>query len=310
LKPCQSTKRGTVKRSLARREVGRLKILSRKPLEIDGRQGGLTFRKFVLVFIHYSQGSLKMVEVIILGSGTGVPSLKRGSPGLVVVTEGSRTLVDSGPGTLRRMLEAGFTYHDIDLLLYTHIHPDHVSDLVPFLFASKYSDLPRKKDLWCAGGPGFRRYFNKIKRVYGSWIDSEFYRFTIKELQRRPLIFHDVKISAKPMVHLPESVGYRIEFKDGKTLAISGDTDYCTSLVELAAEVDLLVLECSFPNDKKVEGHLIPSLAGRIALESRCKKLLLTHFYPECDRSDILKECREVYSGDITLGEDLMRVGI
>jgi ribonuclease BN (tRNA processing enzyme) len=264
----------------------------------------------MLVFIHPSQGSSKMAELIILGSGTGVPSLKRGSPGLVVVTEGSRILVDSGPGTLRRMLEAGFTYHDIDLLLYTHTHPDHVADLVPFLFASKYSDLPRKRDLLCAGGPGFRRYFKKIKKVYGSWIDSEFYQFTIKEFLRRPLIFQDLKISAKPMAHLPESVGYHIEFKGGRSLAISGDTDYCRNLVELAWEVDLLILECSFPNDKKVEGHLTPSLAGKIALESRCKKLLLVHFYPVCDQTDILKEAREVYSGGITLGEDLMRMRI
>jgi ribonuclease BN (tRNA processing enzyme) len=192
-----------------------------------------------------------MAELIILGSGTGVPSLKRGSPGLVVVTEGSRILIDSGPGTLRRLLEVGLTYHDMDLLLYTHIHPDHVSDLVPFLFASKYSDLPRKRDLLCVGGPGFRRYFNKIRKVYGSWIDSEFYQFTLKEISRRRLIFQDLQISAKSMAHLPESVGYRIEFKDGESLAISGDTDYCRNLVELASEVNLLVLECSFPTIKR-----------------------------------------------------------
>jgi len=251
-----------------------------------------------------------MAELMILGSGTCVPSLKRGSSGLVVLTERTKILVDSGPGTLRRMLEAGFTYHDMDLLLYTHTHPDHVADLVPLLFASKYSDLPRERDLLCVGGPGFKRYFNKIRKVYGSWVDPGSYHFTIKELARRPLIFQDLKISAKPMAHLPESLGYRIEFKDGRTLAISGDTDYCRNLVELASEVDLLIVECSFPNARKKEGHLTPSLAGRIGLESRCKKLLLVHFYPVCDQSDILKECREVYSREIILGEDLMRVRI
>src|SRR4030043_254397 len=210
-------------------------------------QSSIDFSLFRVSLCYSSSGSFKMAELILLGSGTGVPSLKRGSPGLVVVTEGSRILIDSGPATLRRMLEVGLTYQDMDLLLYTHIPPDHVSDLVPFLFASKYSDLPRKRDLLCVGGPGFRRYFNKIKKVYGSWI---------------------------------------------------------------ASDVDLLVLECSFPNDKKVEGHLTPSLAGRIALESRCKKLLLVHFYPVCDQTDILKECRDVYSGEIILGEVLMRVKI
>jgi ribonuclease BN (tRNA processing enzyme) len=251
-----------------------------------------------------------MAELIILGSGTGVPSLKRGSPGLVVLTERCQILIDSGPGTLRRMLEVGLTYHDMDLLLYTHIHPDHVSDLVPFLFASKYSDLPRKRDLLCVGGLGFKRYFKKIKKIYGSWIESESYRLMIKEISKRPLPFQDVRISSKPMVHLPESVGYRIECRRGESMAISGDTDYCQDIVELASEVDLLVLECSFPNDQKVEGHLTPSLTGRIARESRCKKLLLIHFYPACDQTDILKECREAYSGEIILGEDLMRVKI
>ena len=264
----------------------------------------------MLGFIHSSQGTWLMAELIILGSGTGVPSLKRGSPGFLVVTEGVNILIDSGPGTLRRMLEVGITYHDIDLLLYTHIHPDHVSELVPFLFACKYSDLPRERDLLCLGGQGFKRYFNKIKKVYGSWIESESYRFMVKELSMRPLRFRDLRVLSKPMAHLPESVAYRIEFPGGRSVAISGDTDYCRNIVELASEVDLLVLECSFPNDKKVEGHLTPSLAGRIGIESGCKRLLLIHFYPESDRSDILKECRQVYPGEIIRGEDFMRLNI
>lgn len=264
----------------------------------------------MLVFTHPFQRGFKMAELIILGSGTCVPSLKRGSSGLVLVTERAKILIDSGPGTLRRMLEAEFTYHDMDLLLYTHTHPDHVADLVPLLFATKYSDLPRQRDLLCLGGPGFKRYFSKIRRAYGSWVDPESYHFTIKELSRRPIIFQDLKIFAKSMSHLPESVGYRFEFKEGRSMAISGDTDYCENIVDLASEVDLLILECSFPNGRKKEGHLTPSLAGRIALESRCKRLLLTHFYPVCDQTDILKEVREIYSGEIILGEDLMRMRI
>jgi ribonuclease BN (tRNA processing enzyme) len=123
-----------------------------------------------------------MDQLIIIGSGTGVPSLRRGSPGLVFASDSSTVLIDSGSGTLRRMLEVNITYLDIDLLLYTHIHPDHVIDLVPILFASKYGDAPREKDLICLGGPGFKRYFNRVKRIYGSWIESKAYRITIKEL--------------------------------------------------------------------------------------------------------------------------------
>lgn len=112
------------------------------------------------------------------------------------------------------------------------------------------------------------------------------------------------------MAHIAESVGYRIEFEDGRSMAISGDTDYCQNIIDLASEVDILVLECSFPDGKKVEGHLTPSLAGRIALESQCKKLLLIHFYPICDQSDIVSQCSQVYPGEIILGEDWMRIAI
>jgi ribonuclease BN (tRNA processing enzyme) len=51
-------------------------------------------------------------------------------------------------------------------------------------------------------------------------------------------------------------------------------------------------------------------LAGRIALESHSKKLLLTHLYPACDQFDILKQCREVFQGETILGEDLIKIKI
>jgi ribonuclease BN (tRNA processing enzyme) len=249
-------------------------------------------------------------EIVVIGSGTGIPSLRRGSPGLIVISDHTRLLIDSGSGTLGKMLEVGITYHDPDLLLYTHIHPDHVSDLVPIIFASKYADQPREKELLCLGGPGFKSYFEKLKNLYGSWIEPQSCRLTIKEIPQKGFVYRDLRILSKPMAHISGSVGYRIEFEDGKSMAISGDTDYCQNIVDLASEVDLLVLECSFPDGRKVEGHLTPSLAGRIGSEARCKKLLLTHLYPVCDQFDILNQCRQVYQGQTILGEDSMRIGL
>jgi ribonuclease BN (tRNA processing enzyme) len=69
---------------------------------------------------------------------------------------------------------------------------------------------------------------------------------------------------------------------------------------------DLLVLECSFPNERKIQGHLTPKLAGKVAKEAEAKKLVLTHFYPPCDEADIISQCREEFSGEIVLAEDLM----
>ena len=208
------------------------------------------------------------------------------------------------------MLEVGITYQAIDLILYTHAHPDHIADLIPILFACKYTDHPREKDLFCIGGPGFADHFEKLNVLYGSWIKPQSYQLTVREASQELFTFPGVKINSRSMAHLPGSVGYRIEPKDEKSIVISGDTDYCQSIVDLGFEADLLVLECSFPDGKKVEGHLTPSWAGRIGTDSRCKKLLLTHLYPQCDQVDILEECRKAYRGEVLIAEDLMRIKI
>ena len=59
-----------------------------------------------------------------------------------------------------------------------------------------------------------------------------------------------------------------------------------------------------------MEGHLTPGEAGRIAAQAGAKRLLLTHFYPECEGEDILGQCRKAYSGEILLAEDLLRVTV
>jgi ribonuclease BN (tRNA processing enzyme) len=250
------------------------------------------------------------MELIILGSGTGVPSLKRGSPGFLVKAENQSILLDGGSGTLVRMLQAGVTYKDVDAILYTHIHPDHVADLVPLIFASKYPEEPREKDLIIVGGQGFRAYFEGLRSVYGSRIEPDTFHIHIREGAAGEVAIGSLLVTALPLDHAPESVGYRVAAPQGRTLVYSGDTDYCRNIVELARGADLLLLECSFPEGMKVKGHLTPALAGRIANEAGCKRLCLTHFYPPCDCSDIRGDCQKVFPGEVLLAEDMMRIAI
>ena len=248
------------------------------------------------------------MEIIVIGSGTCVPSLKRGSPGLILRIGEKVLLCDSGTGTLERMLKMGVTYLDLDLVLYTHTHPDHVADLVPLIFACKYGENPRRRDLSLIGGRGFNVYLQAIQEVYGHWLQPNLFHIQVREVLEEVVDYDRFRIISKPMNHLPESVGYRVESHDGKSVAISGDTDYCSTLVELARDVDLLVIESALPDEMKAEGHLTPSLAGRVAREAQCKKMVLTHLYPVCDTVDIVQQCRREYRGELVIAEDLMRI--
>lgn len=250
------------------------------------------------------------MELIILGSGTGVPSLRRGSPAALLKEGDQSILLDSGSGTLVRMLRAGVTYKDVDAVLYTHIHPDHVADLVSLIFACKYQEDPRAQNLLIIGGRGFRDYFEGLRWVHGSWMEAETFRIHIREVAADEVSIGDLRITTLPLDHAPHSVGYRITSAGGQTVVYSGDTDYCPNVVELAREADLLLVECSFPDGQKVAGHLTPFLAGRIAHEAGCTRLCLTHLYPPCDQSDIVKECHNVFRGEVILAEDMMTITI
>lgn len=252
---------------------------------------------------------LKTMEVYVIGSGTGVPSLKRGSPGTVIRVGSSIVLLDSGSGTLRRLLEVGIDFREIDYLLYSHLHPDHTSELVPFLFASQYgSERKRGKVLSVIGAVGIAEFYRRLKQAYGKWIIPQNFRLELIEIASEEMSFTDFNLQGFPLVHSEHSMGFRLKSKEGSVVAYSGDTDYCHNLIELARGVDLLILECSLPDNMKVEGHLTPSLAGRVAREAACKRLLLTHFYPSCDDHDIMKIVKSQYSGEVILAEDLMKI--
>lgn len=254
------------------------------------------------------------MTVTILGSGTCVPSLARSACSVLAATGESRLLLDCGPGTMRRLLEAGSGIEEISHLLLSHFHPDHSGELAPFLFASKYPDSrKRRHPLTLAAGKGFADFFRALKNVYGKWIDIGEQLKPIIEMDteaRDHRDFKDFQLTSMPVAHNPESLAYRLQSASGRTVVYSGDTGYTENLVQLACKADLLICESALPDSQRVAGHMTPSLAGRAAAKAGVGKLVLTHFYPECDRADISAECRRTYSGPLVLAEDLMVLAV
>ncbi|MFO7708187.1 MAG: MBL fold metallo-hydrolase [Desulfobacterales bacterium] len=253
-------------------------------------------------------------RVTILGSGTCVPSLSRSACALLLESRAGKWLFDCGPGTLRRLLEAGTTIFEISHLCVSHLHPDHTADIVPLLFATKYPDGDRRRiPLTVAAGRGFGSFFSRLKAVYGEWIDIGGGLFEIIELDtngpnRREM--GGLQVDTAPTNHSPQSIAFRVTGPGGRSMVYSGDTDFSEPLIELARAADLLICESAFPEGHHVAGHLTPALAGRIASRAGVGRLVLTHFYPICDRVDIEAECRRTYSGPLTLAQDLMQLEV
>jgi ribonuclease BN (tRNA processing enzyme) len=254
------------------------------------------------------------MEIIILGSGTTVPLAERASPSIAVLIEKDLLLLDIGPGTVRQLAVAGLKHEDIDYVAISHFHPDHTADLIHLIFATRHPPvLKMRKPFTIIGPKGFRGFLELLKKPYGNWLDLPDSLMRVEELQTKKedtRVFNCFAIHSSPLPHTAQSIGFRIVDNSGNSLVYSGDTGYCEELVDLARGADLLILESAFPDGQGVEGHLTPSRAGAIASSSGTKRLVLTHFYPECLRSDIEGQCRKTYQDELILAADFMRLKV
>lgn len=246
------------------------------------------------------------MEVTVVGSGTVVPRLER-RQSCVTVRTGEETLVfDLGSGAVRGMLHAGLDPFAIDRIFFTHFHPDHTVDAVQLLFAMNYgADEPRTRPLAVAGPEPFEEFWRKILNVWGEWMEGD-YPLEVTELPHEssyPLELSGCHISWAPAEHRPESIAYRLE-AGGRAFVYTGDTEYSESVVELARGAHTMLVECSFPDDDPVPGHLTPSSVARMASESGVERVVLTHVYPAADDLDLTAEVGKGYDGEVLLGED------
>lgn len=249
------------------------------------------------------------MELIILGSGTCAPSSHRAGPAACLKADGITILVDSAAGTLHQMALAGIHYTSIDLLLYTHFHVDHIGELAPYIFASRYAgDFNRPTPMQIWGPQGIKALHNGLKAIFGQWVEMEPEKIQLFEFTEKRLHFNTLEIQSASVMHTPQSLAYRIMDSHGKAIVFSGDTDYCPELIQLAKEADLFLCECANPEGQKRPGHLMPSEAGRISKEAGVKRLVLTHFYPICDNYDPIPPCAKEFDGEILVAEDLMHI--
>jgi ribonuclease BN (tRNA processing enzyme) len=250
------------------------------------------------------------MQLIVLGSGTTVPSTLRNAAGYYLAVHDREFLIDCGSGVLVQLERIGKSYRTLDAVFITHTHPDHIGDLVRLIHALQYTPgWQREKPLQFFGPKDFAAFFeHHIVALAGR---PKHFLVQVTEVDST-FNFSGVPIQAMPTLHSPtvHSVGYRFQ-QDDKAVVLSGDCDYHQGIIDLADHADLLVLDCSFPDDLKMPGHLCASECGQLARAAKVKRLLLSHFYPVPQGQDKrLEQCRSMFNGPTQMAQDLMAIEI
>ena len=258
------------------------------------------------VFCGRSGRKGKTLEITVVGSGTVVPRLERRQSCVVLEAGGETVVFDLGAGAVRGMLHAGLDPFSVDRIFFTHFHPDHTVDIVPLMFALKYGTATqRERPLAVCGPEPFVDFFGKIADAWGEWMLGDYPTQITKLPHECPssIELPGGRLSWAPTEHRPESIAYRVE-GEGGAFVYTGDTEYAASVVELARGAHTLLIECSFPDDSPVAGHLTPGIVARIASEAGVGRVVLTHVYPPAEALDLVSEVGRGFSGEVLLAED------
>lgn len=239
-------------------------------------------------------------RLILLGTGTCELSESRVASSVLVEISESRLVFDIGRGVAGRLAALGLRQNDIEHIVLSHYHPDHFSDLIPYLHAAAHApEDPRTEDLHLYGPPGLDELVATLSRLCGAQKPGQFERFSVlpHPIEARQRIA-EIEVES---VHLPPAGNHGIRFESaGGMVALTGDSGFHEAEVNFARGAALVVIDA---------GHLTEDEIMELAARAQCRLLICSHLYRPLARSKLLEGARRRgFEGEMIIGEDRMEI--
>ncbi len=256
-------------------------------------------------------------KLTILGTGTFFTDKDRSASAYLLETSNKKILIDCGPGTLIQLSKVGVKPEDIDYVFITHFHADHTADLFPFFMNIRLRDFFSKgkiKKIPTVIGPvGIWKFMMRLSEIFQlpafqGWNKMKF--INTKPSQK----IGSIRVDSFKVRHIAfglvaNAYAYRFIINK-KIITFSGDCVKCSGIQKACIDADIFVCDTSCAKGFGSPAHMDTYDIAEICSKSRVKKVVLTHFYPQTDKIDLVREVKEKFSGKIIRGKDLMVVSI
>jgi ribonuclease BN (tRNA processing enzyme) len=241
------------------------------------------------------------MRLTIAGSGDAFGSGGRFNTCFYLETAKGVLLVDCGASALIAMKASGLDASRIEAIILSHLHGDHFGGL-PFLLLDAQFLAAREQPLLIAGPPGTRKRMEEAQEMFFPRSSRNKWRFSLDvrelELQHETnLLGHSV--TTAEVLHYSGAPSTAVRVSDGqRTFAYSGDTQWTDSLIPIADDADLFIVECyAYSGDPP--GHLTWSILRPRLKELRAKRVMLTHMNPT-----MLERLDEARAAGVLIAED------
>ncbi len=222
-----------------------------------------------------------------------------------LVREGEFTLLlECGSGVFAKLREVQ-EYRAVDAVLISHLHADHMLDLVPYSYGLLYSPAapwPRRRPALHAP-PGAAA---TLRRLAGSWGSEGLVEraFELHEYDpREPLHLGPVDVRFCEVPHFTRAFAIELRGQSGARFAFGADCASNDALVEFSRDSDMLMLEATLrePETGADRGHMTAREAGQLAARAGAKRVVLTHFSDELDLGWVREQGAAGYGAAVEL---------
>jgi len=263
------------------------------------------------------------VVVQVLGSGApGFVKDRANTSYLLWVGNQAKILVDAGGGAYVRFGQAQAKFSDLSMILVSHLHPDHSSDLPGVLWSGRMTRddmLPIVGPSGNEAAPAFNDFLTRLfDPKNGSWevlssvvapgpgvkLDPRVVDVTKAE----PTTVYDrdgIKVIAMGIPHgnLP-TLAYRVETQGVRVVFSSDQNGTNPRFSDFAKDADILLMHLAIGVGANNPNQALPAVVGTVAQSANPKRLILSHI-GNFDLDAAVADVKKNYSGPLTIGADL-----
>lgn len=235
------------------------------------------------------------LKLTVVGYWGGYPAANSATSGYLVEQDGFRLLIDCGSGVLAQ-LQNYIEVTELDAVILSHYHHDHVADIGPLQFARLISFYMGKSVTQLP--------------IYGHQEDMQgFASLDYKEYTKgvaydpaQILQIGPFSIEFLKTTHPVPCYAMKVTTNEG-SFVYTADTSYQESFIPFTRDADLLICECNLyaHQNGQAAGHMNSHDAAKVARDSGVPKLLLTHLPHFGNIEQLVEEASSIYKSEITL---------
>lgn len=247
-----------------------------------------------------------MAQVILLGTGAAWSGPDRENTFMLVRGETTNVLIDCGGSPTQRLAHVGVNPAQVDHIILTHNHPDHIYGF-PLLLLNAWM-AGRKNAINVYALPDTIRSARKMLlaldfRLLPNFTPIKYHTITPNSVTALPRM-GEFDISAVPTTHFVPTLALRITDRaTGKAFAYSSDTSPDKNVVAIARDAKLFFHEATMLDESKA-GHSSACEAGQEAAEANVGKLILIHVPPNVRPSKWRAAAHENFPRAVVVARD------